>query len=103
MAPAATRRRCLRSLGERPINELILLANVSLADPPHLPCFPMCMPLNPATIRCAAPKSRKPCLAFTRRDCAMILFQDVVQVSDRSMAAASALDRHPLFGRTARA
>ena len=76
---------------EQLVDELILLANISAADPPRLPL--------PDHVQRLVSLDRSPGrLVLTKAllglhssfDRSMILFQDVVQVLDRSMAAAAA-------------
>src|SRR5215472_3601303 len=76
---------------EQSVNELILLANISVADPPRLPLADHVQRLvsRNRSLRCAElPKALLGLhTAFERP---MILLQDVVQILHRSMAAAAA-------------
>src|ERR1035437_2352892 len=76
---------------EQLVDELILFANISVADPPRLPL--------PDHVHRLVSLNRSPgCLELTKAllglhasfDRSMILLQDVVQVLDRSMSAAAA-------------
>jgi len=76
---------------EQPVDEPILLANIIVADPPRLPLVdhvhslvsrnrsPSCVELAKALLGLHSPFDRS-----------MILLQDIVQISDRSMPTAAA-------------
>ena len=52
---------------EELIDELILYANISVADPPRLSLCIMCIASYPLIVRRTTRNSRKLCLTFTRR------------------------------------
>src|SRR6201987_3958860 len=78
---------------EQSVDELILLANISAADPTRLPLADpvQCLVSRNCSLSCA--ELPKALLGLhTSFDRPMILLQDVVQILHRSMAAAAAQD-----------
>src|SRR5215471_18999705 len=76
---------------EQSVDELILLANISPADPPHLPLADHVQRLVSRNRSLSCTELAKALLGLHAAfDRAMILLQDVVQILNRSMAAAVA-------------
>src|SRR5262249_20970375 len=76
---------------EQSVDELILLANISAADPPRLPLADHVQRLVSRNRSLSCAELPKALLGFhSSFDRPMILLQDVVQILDRSMAAAAA-------------
>ena len=76
---------------EQLVDELILFANVIVADPPHLPLADHVHRFVSLDRPAGRLELTKALLGLEWSfDCSMILLQDVVQVLDRSMSAAAA-------------
>src|SRR5215471_12878764 len=76
---------------EQPVDELILLANISVADPPRLPLADHVQRLVSRNRSLSGAELAKALLGLDAAfDRAMILLQDVVQILNWSMAAAAA-------------